>query len=330
MAHNDFDRKVTELKGRELETTDLQTLQLNIGLRCNHLCTHCHLSASPDRDEMMDWETMEIIIRMARAARPKLVDITGGAPELNVHLRNLVTTLRCDGHNVQVRTNLTILLEPEMSEFVEFYKQSQVKLVASLPCYLKPEVDNVRGEGVFEKSIAALQLLNAAGFGTDPAHVLDLVFNPECDFLPAPQTKLQSDYRRELLKNFGIRFNNLLTITNMPVGRFLATLRKEGKHDLYKQLLRDAFNPATLNHLMCLNQIDVGWDGLVYDCDFNLAAKMPIELEIPSNGGGKPQKRPYHIRDFDPAKPFARRIRTAEHCFGCTAGAGSSCGGALQ
>lgn len=330
MTQNDFDRKVTELRGRELKATSFQTLQLNIGLRCNHLCTHCHVAARPDRDEQMAWETMETVIRVARVMQPILVDITGGAPEMNVYLRDLVTALRSNGHNVQVRTNLTILLEPEMRGLIDFYKQAGVKLVASLPCYLKKEVDSVRGEGVFEQSIAALRLLNAAGFGMDPEHVLDLVFNPERDFLPAPQAKLESDYRRELLNNFGIKFNSLLTITNMPVGRFLATLRKEGRYERYQQLLRDAFNPATLDHLMCLNQIDVGWDGLVYDCDFNLAAAMPIEVETPSNGAGNGNKRPWHIRDFDPAAHFTRRIRTAEHCFGCTAGAGSSCGGALQ
>ena len=330
MMENHFDQKVRELRGRELETNGLDILQVNVGLKCNQICTHCHLAAGPDRNELMSWETMQTVIGVARAVRPKLVDITGGAPELNVHLRAFVAALRGDGHNVQVRTNLTMLLEPGMEWIIDFYKQSSVKLVASLPCYLKQEVDSVRGEGVFEKSIAALRLLNAAGFGTESGHALDLMFNPEGDFLPPPQAQLESDYRRELQNNFGIRFNNLLTITNMPVGRFLATLRKGGNYEQYRQLLRDQFNPATLDRLMCLTQIDVGWDGLVYDCDFNLAAKMPVQVEIPGGDAEKGKKRPCHIRDFDPATYLIRRIRTAEHCFGCTAGAGSSCEGALQ
>jgi radical SAM/Cys-rich protein len=327
---NDFDRKVLEFRGHELETNGLHTLQLNVGLRCNQLCTHCHVDAGPDRNEVMSWETMQAVIRVARILRPKLVDITGGAPELNVHLPSLITALRSDGHDVQVRTNLTVLLKPGMQVLIDRYYESGVKLVASLPCYLQPEVDHVRGERVFEKSIAALRLLNAAGFGTHPEHVLDLVYNPERDFLPPPQAKLANDYHEQLPGNYGIHFNSLLTITNMPVGRFLAWLRKQGRYERYRSLLRDCFNPATLDHLMCLSQIDVGWDGLVYDCDFNLAAGMPVELELLADGVQCARSRPCHIQEFDPVKHSRRRIRTGEHCFGCTAGCGSSCGGALQ
>jgi len=271
----------------------------------------------------MSWETMGLVLELARQVRPRLVDITGGAPELNPRLARFVRALRKDGRSVQVRTNLTILLEPKFRGMPQFYKLAGVKLVASLPCYLKPEVDNVRGEGVFEKSLEALRRLNALGYGRDPKYVLDLVFNPEHDFLPAPQKELETEYREVLQKQYNITFNGLLTITNMPVGRFGEKLRRDGHDESYGRLLRDSFNPETLDKLMCLDQVDIGWDGTVYDCDFNLALNLPAGLG-PSSGNNA------HVGQFDAERYARRRIVTGDHCFGCTAGAGSSCGGALE
>jgi len=319
---NDFDMRVHEATGAGLSSCGLRTLQVNVGFRCNQHCTHCHVDASPERMEVMAWETMELVLELARRVRPGLVDITGGAPELNPDLGRFITALRKDGHNVQVRTNLTVLLEPGLRDLMRFYRDSGVKLVASLPCYMRPEVDNVRGEGAFEKSLEALRRLNAIGYGRDPKFVVDLVFNPEKDFLPAPQSELEKEYREGLGRS-DIVFDNLLTITNMPVGRFRQQLERQKKQKGYMRLLRDRFNPATLDKLMCLHQIDIGWDGTIYDCDFNLALGIPARL--PSGS----QKRP-RVGDFDPARDVRRTIATGDHCFGCTAGAGSSCGGALE
>ncbi len=319
---NGFEKKVRELTGAGLSTGKMRTLQVNVGLRCNQRCTHCHVDASPRRSELMTPGTMRQVVSAARKMRPRLVDITGGAPELNPNLRRFVSALRRDGHPVQVRTNLTVLLEPGMEGMTRFYKRSGVKLVASLPCYMRPEVDNVRGRGVFGRSLEALGRLNAAGYGKDPGLVLDLVFNPEKDFLPAPQGELENEYREELGR-LGISFNGLLTITNMPAGRFLRNLRRSGREESYMRLLKRTFNRDTLGKLMCLSQIDVGWDGIVYDCDFNLARGLPARL--PS----KSRKLPF-IADYDPGSDARRDIVTGEHCFGCTAGAGSSCGGALE
>jgi len=319
---NDFERKVHGLTGNGLSTNGIHTLQVNIGLRCNHTCTHCHVDASPQRTEQMSRATMRQVLSVAQKMRPRLVDITGGAPELHPDLEWFVRALKADGHRVQVRTNLTVLLEPGMERMVQFYKDTAVKLVASFPCYMRPEVDNVRGAGVFDKSLEALHRLNAVGYGTARGLVLDLVFNPEHAVLPPPQAELEREYR-EQLQGLGIRFNNLLAITNMPVGRFLDKLRNEDAETAYMHLLEDSFNPGTIGMLMCQSQIDVGWDGRIYDCDFNLACDMPAML-------GSPPENEALIDNYDPVKDGHRKIVTANHCFGCTAGAGSSCGGALE
>jgi len=217
-----------------------------------------------------------------------------------------------------VRTNLTVLLEPAMETMMSFYADAGVKLAASLPCYLEREVDAQRGDGVFEKSIEALKRLNAIGYGSNPHLKLDLVFNPEGPFLPPEQSSLEDDYRKELCGNYGIAFGSVLTITNMPIGRFLRLLRRANQCRKYERLLRESFNPQTIEGLMCRHQIEVGWDGRVYDCDFNLALGIPIDYSAPS-----------HIRDFDASRHSRRRIVTGDHCFGCTAGHGSSCGGVL-
>jgi radical SAM/Cys-rich protein len=318
MKINDFERKVCEVSGSILTACDIAIVQANIGLRCNNSCVHCHLDAGPKRGEMMDWQTMQAAIDIANQTKPELVDITGGSPELNPLLHRFVGALRADGHNVQVRTNLTVMFEPRMKEMVEFYKNARIKLVASLPCYTKVNVDSQRGQGVYDKSIEALKRLNAAGYGSDPDLKLDLVYNPGGPFLPGEQPALESDYRENLHKEHGIVFNNLRTITNMPIGRFGRLLKQKNEYEQYNLLLRESFNPQTLDGLMCRHQIEVAWDGLLYDCDFNLALHAPI-------GNGCPA----HAKDFDIDMHSKRRIITGEYCFGCTAGHGSSCRGAL-
>jgi len=314
---NDFEKKIREVTGSPLKASDITTLQVNIGLQCNSQCRHCHLSASPERTEMMKWSTMQLVLAKTHEIRPTLIDITGGAPELNPHLRMFLKTLRENGYNFQVRTNLTVLLESRI-EMIDFYRDNGVKLVASLPCYLREEVDSVRGDGAFKKSIEVLKLLNDVGYGLDPSLELDLVFNPEGAFLPPKQSSLERDYKSNLQSKFGIVFNKLITITNMPIGRFLKLLHQQNSYEKYFQMLKEAFNPETLEGLMCRHQIDVAWDGRIYDCDFNLGLGFPIGGEVP-----------LYIDNLDFFSLSNREILTGDHCFGCTAGYGSSCGGAL-
>jgi radical SAM/Cys-rich protein len=247
-----------------------------------------------------------------------LIDLTGGAPELNPSFRQFVSALRKENLQVQVRTNLTVLLEPGMEDLPEFLRNHQIHLVASLPCYLEENVRAQRGEGVYGKSIEAIRRLNALGYGIKTHLPLSLVYNPGGPFLPPPQSALEKDYRRELGQRFGITFTHLLTITNMPLGRFHSELSLQKQEENYLQLLRKSFNLQTVEGLMCRYQISVGWDGTLYDCDFNLALKLPVDHGAPD-----------HIQRFNPAELLTRRIVTGEHCFGCTAGYGSSCSGAL-
>ncbi len=315
---NDFDLKVHEVSGSTLRAYDITIVQANVGLRCNNSCVHCHLDAGPKRNEMMDWDTMQAVVDIAHQTQPELVDITGGSPELNPLLHRFVSALGADDHDVQVRTNLTVIFDPSMKEMVEFYRNAHIKLVASLPCYTKANVDSQRGQGVYEKSIEALKRLNSAGYGSDPDLQLDLVYNPGGPFLPGEQSALESDYRENLHKEHGIVFNNLRTITNMPIGRFQHLLHRNNEYTQYNRLLRESFNPQTLDGLMCRHQIEVAWDGLLYDCDFNLALHAPIGHGVPA-----------HAKDFDLDRLSRREIITGVHCFGCTAGHGSSCRGAL-
>jgi len=317
-AMNVFDRKVQEISGSVLNARDVTTIQVNVGLLCTNSCMHCHLEASPVRTEMMGWETMQLVVGVADKVRPKIVDITGGAPELNPLLSKFINALRKGNHTVQVRTNLAVLLQPKMIEMMTSYRNAGVRLVASLPCYTKTNVDAQRGIGVYEKSVEALKRLNAIGYGSDVGLKLDLVYNPGGAFLPGEQSSLESDYREHLHKEHGIVFSNLRTITNMPIGRFQNWLRQQNQYEEYRQLLRDSFNPETLDGLMCRHQIEVAWDGRVYDCDFNLALRAPVNNGVST-----------HVRDFDVDAYSKRRIVTGEYCFGCTAGHGSSCGGAL-
>jgi radical SAM/Cys-rich protein len=318
MKMNEFDTHVRDATGDWLRCDDISTIQVNVGLKCTLQCVHCHVASSPKRKEEMTWQTMQQVIDVAKRNGCRLVDITGGAPEMNANFRRFVETLDRMGVSVMVRTNLTILLEPGYETLPAFFRDHNVQLVASLPCYLEGNVDQQRGEGVYKGSVEAIRLLNEVGYGKEEKLPLSLVYNPVGPHLPPGQLGLEADYRRELLDRFGIVFTNLLTIANMPIGRYLGALKKEGKLDEYRQLLRRSFNPATIDGLMCRHQINVDWDGNIYDCDFNLALKMPVDHGAPT-----------HISRFDPDVHARRRIVTGNHCFGCTAGAGSSCGGAL-
>lgn len=289
---------------------DVQMLQVNLGLRCNLSCHHCHLGAGPNRKEAMSWETMEHILAMVDAHPCTRVDLTGGAPELHPHFVPFVTALRQRRLTVQVRTNLAVLLLPELAGMAEFFRAQRLHLVASLPCYLAANVEAQRGEGTHRQLVAAIRLLNQLGYGRQDDLPLNLVYNPGGPVLPPNQCKLEADYRRELAERDGLFFTNLLTITNIPIGRFRTTLRRQGREGEYLALLQTSFNPHTLDGLMCRHQISIGWDGRFYDCDFNLALALPLlETELA-------------------ALPF-REIVTGDHCLACTAGSGSSCGGAL-
>jgi radical SAM/Cys-rich protein len=314
---NEFDKRVKNVIGHELVETSLTTLQVNIGLRCNQECHHCHLAASPGRREMMTWQTMTQVLDAAAAHPFTLIDITGGAPEMNPSFTKFVSALRAKEYPVQVRTNLTALQDLGAKKMAQFYADHAIQLIASLPCYTEVNVRMQRGEQVFEKSIQTLKLLNDVGYGTDSL-VLNLMYNPLEPVLAPEQTALEADYHEELLNNFGVRFSHLLTLNNMPIGRFLQNLKNTRREQAYRNLLQNSFNPETVDHLMCRSQIEVSWDGTLYDCDFNLALGLPIH----SPGPG-------HIKDFDPIALSSRKIVTANHCFGCTAGHGSSCGGAL-
>ena len=315
---NDFEKAIEEITGDGLQSIEIEIIQVNVGLRCNQQCKHCHVLASPGRHETMDWPIMESIIEAAQRIKCRTIDITGGAPELNPYLRPFIEALRRMEYRVQLRTNLTVLAEPSMETLPEWLRDHRVQLVASMPCYLEENVRAQRGEGVYEKSMTAIRQLNSLGYGTDPDLTLDLVYNPGGPFLPPEQLELEADYRRELNARFGITFTRLLTITNIPIGRFQEELRRQNKEKEYLRLLQDSFNPQTLDGLMCRRQISVGWDGTLFDCDFNLALGCAVNHGAPD-----------HIRSFEPQALRKRRIVTGVHCFGCTAGAGSSCGGAL-
>ncbi|MFC2164901.1 arsenosugar biosynthesis radical SAM (seleno)protein ArsS [Acidobacteriota bacterium] len=315
---NVFETQIQRDCGLDLYATDLEILQVNVGFRCNLSCHHCHLVCGPDRTEVMSWEVMEEVIRVANEIQPGLIDITGGSPELNPHLKMFIETLRQDNHPVQMRTNLAVLFEPEMEDIPYFLKKHKVRLVASLPCYLEENTCKQRGKGVYEKSTEMLKKLNALGYGKDPELPLHLVFNPGGPFLPPDQCQLEREYRQELDNRFGIQFSALYTITNMPIGRFLENLKQEKKDGEYMQLLRDVFNCQTVTSLMCRHQICVAWDGSLFDCDFNIALNLPLIENLPRT-----------IKDFDHKLVLNRKIRTGNHCYGCTAGLGSSCGGAL-
>jgi radical SAM/Cys-rich protein len=307
-------------EGLQLRRTRPEILQVNVGKLCNLTCVHCHVNAGPKRKEIMSRQTIDRIIDWLARTEILIVDLTGGAPEMIPDFRHFIKRAKelTPSRHVIDRCNLTILLEPGYEDLPDFLATHKVEIIASMPCYCPENVNAQRGEGVFEGSIKALQLLNWRGYGKTIDLPLHLVYNPVGAFLPGPQAELEADYKRELKKHFGIVFNRLYTITNLPIARFASYLRHNNKLKEYMQLLIENFNPATIDGLMCRNTISVGWRGEVYDCDFNQQLGMQWE-----NG------RRLFLWDVDPEKIANREIMTGDHCFGCTAGAGSSCGGAL-
>ena len=322
-----FDRLLSPLFSRALADHHLccqrkrtDVLQLNLGKLCNLTCVHCHVNAGPKRREIITRETIDRILGWLLKTEINTVDLTGGAPEMMPDFRYLVGQLRKmpQVQTIIDRCNLTILLEPGYEWLGDFLVVHRVKIVASMPCYQLDNVDAQRGDGVFDSSIRALQFLNRLGYGRLDGLPLDLVYNPNGDFLPPDQTELEADYKRELKKHFDIDFHRLYTLTNMPIGRFASWLKHRGKLDLYMQLLIKAFNPASVAGLMCQNTLSVGWQGEVYDCDFNQQLGMQWKNGVP-----------LFLWDLDPERLEGGPIATDNHCFGCTAGSGSSCGGAL-
>jgi len=304
-----------------LKRARLTTLQINLGYRCNQACLHCHVNAGPTRKEVMQRETVDEIVAFLRQNKLQTLDITGGAPELNPHFRYLVEQAKQLGLHVIDRCNLTILQENGQADLAQFLADHQVEIIASLPCYQEANVNGQRGDGVYARSIDALQQLNALGYGKpDSGRVLNLVYNPTGPFLPPPQAQLEADYKRELEK-LGVVFNHLFTLTNLPIQRFGSTLISRGQFEDYMNLLKSAHQDTNLEQVMCRTLISIDWQGYAYDCDFNQMLNLPLI------GTDKP--RP-HIRDLTADALTGRPIAIADHCYGCTAGQGSSCGGALN
>lgn len=303
-----------------LTSQGIETLQINVGKICNQTCHHCHVDAGPHRTEIMTLETMDTILAVLRR-HPEIqtVDITGGAPEMNPHFEYLVSECRALDRHVLDRCNLTIFFVKGKHHLPQFLADHHVEIIASLPCYSEANVDQQRGRGVFERSIMALRQLNQLGYGIEGSRLaLNLVYNPLGPKLPPNQHELEADYKEELGNRFGISFNRLYTITNMPISRFLDDLRTTGRYEEYMELLANSFNPASVDELMCRKLISIGWDGQLYDCDFNQMLDIPILKGMPQT-----------ITDFGLELLSHRPINTDHHCFGCTAGAGSSCGGAI-
>lgn len=301
----------------------LQTLQINLGYRCNQSCLHCHVNAGPNRTEMMDADTLALIPKILAAQHIQTLDLTGGAPELHDGFRTLVAQARALGVRVIDRCNLTILFEPGQETLAQFLADNQVEVTASMPCYSAENVDKQRGDGVFDKSIKALQQLNALGYGQPGSGlVLNLVYNPQGAVLPPGQAQLQADYKRELAQHFGIVFNELFVLANMPIQRFGSTLVSKGTFAQYMQLLKGSHSAANLAGVMCRSTVSVDWQGYLFDCDFNQQLGLPL-------GAAEIGTRP-HLRDLLLANYNNEPIRVAGHCYGCTAGQGSSCGGALE
>jgi radical SAM/Cys-rich protein len=299
----------------------LDTLQVNVGYRCNQSCFHCHVNAGPNRTEEMSAAVADLMLDFLARRRIGTLDITGGAPELNANFRRLVRDARKLGAKVMDRCNLTILEQPGQEDLAEFLSEQRVEIVASMPCYLQDNVERQRGKGVFDGSIRGLKKLNALGFGRDPELVLNLVYNPQGPSLPPPQVSLEADYKRVLGGQYGIVFNKLFVLANMPIQRFGTMLIDKGEFDGYLQLLQDAHLDANLDGVMCRNLISVDWRGYVYDCDFNQMLDLPLTTS---------RRARVHLSDLLDDDIAGNPIRTAGHCYGCTAGQGSSCGGALK
>jgi len=306
----------------------LQTLQVNLGYLCNLSCTHCHVNAGPKRTELMDLSTVDLVLSYVDRHGIKCVDLTGGAPEMNPHFYYLVRELKKRGLEVIDRCNLTVLLEPGFEDLANFLAQNDVRIVASLPCYEAKNVAEQRGKGVYESSVEALKILNTLGYGEQGHLSLDLVYNPNGAFLPPPQASLEQDYKRELKAAHGITFDQLLTITNMPISRFGSVLESKGKFQYYLALLKDNFSEHNLASVVCKSLISVDWQGYVYDCDFNQMLEMPLKMA--QQDAIVTDRSKLHLRDILESNLTGQSIQIAEHCYGCTAGQGSSCGGALD
>ncbi len=313
-----FEDKLRENDILDLKPTGVEIFQVNIGKMCNQTCKHCHVDAGPERQEIMTRETMQMCLDALEKTDISMVDITGGAPEMNPDFRWFVEQVSKMHRHIMVRCNLTIIVaNPKFYDLPEFYKKHQVEVISSLPYFTARRTDAQRGDGVFEKSIKALKMLNAAGYGkADGKLPLNLVYNPTGAFLPSDQKGLEAEFKRRLMDGFGVEFNKLFTITNLPISRFLDYLITTGNYESYMEKLSNAFNPEAARGVMCRNTISVGWDGSLYDCDFN----QMLDLKLTHN-------TPDHIRNFDLDKINQRKIIFNQHCFGCTAGSGSSCGG---
>jgi radical SAM/Cys-rich protein len=314
-----FARRLEHLGYPQLKAESVSTLQVNLGWRCNQSCKHCHLLAGPTRPEQMERDTIEEVIRVVERWSIPTVDLTGGAPELNPHYEYLVERLHQGGAHILTRCNLTILLEPGKEHLPEFYREHGVELVCSLPYYQEDMVNRLRGAGVFQKSLEALRRLNRAGYGEPGSDLkLNLMYNPAGAYLPPEPGALEAQFRRELADRYDIRFHQLFTLLNMPIGRFKEFLERSRNYERYIGKLISGFNPATVTGLMCRTLISVAWDGRLYDCDFNQAMDLPLLSGLPRT-----------IRDFDLPTLATRPIHLGDHCYGCTAGLGSSCGGCL-
>ncbi len=311
-----------------------ETLQVNLGYLCNLSCTHCHVNAGPKRTELMAREQIDLVLEVLQGRQLKTLDLTGGAPEMNPHFRYLVEQARGLGVTVIDRCNLTILQEPGYEDLAEFLAAQGVEIVASLPCYSEQNVAEQRGKGIFKSSIAALKKLNVLGYGQGKGLTLNLVYNPNGTFLPPPQAALEQEYKAHLQQDFGLQFDQLFTITNMPIKRYGAMLLAKGEYEAYMQLLRENYSAENLETLMCRRLLSVDWQGYLYDCDFNQMLDLPIN---PGNKGLKGQQnligsdkpRP-HLRDLLETDFSAQAIVVGEHCYACAAGQGSSCGGSLN
>lgn len=314
-----FKSKLKELGYPELKPNKIEVFQLNIGKLCNQACAHCHVDAGPDRKENMTKETLKKCLEIIKQYKFPKVDITGGAPEMNPHFRWFVEECSALGIEVMDRCNLTIIQSnKKYADLPEFFAKHKVHVISSLPYFSKSRTDGQRGEGVFDDSILALQKLNNAGYGIEGTGLkLDLVYNPSGAFLPGNEASLEQEFKRQLERKYGIVFNNLFAITNLPISRFLEYLVDSDNYNVYMETLVNAFNPATVNGLMCRNTLSVSWDGFIYDCDFN----QMLDLKVASNAK--------HINDFNLEELQSRSIVLNQHCYGCTAGAGSSCGGAI-
>lgn len=316
-----FKDKIATYGFISLQPTGIEVFQINMGKMCNQVCKHCHVDAGPDRKEIMTLATMQLCLTALQNSTLKIVDLTGGAPELNPNFRWFVTEIKKLGKHVIVRCNLTIILaNKKFNDLPEFFKLHQVEVVSSLPSFTPHRTNSQRGDGVFEDSIKALQMLNAVGYGaTASGLILNLVYNPAGAFLPPSQAALQTEYKTELFKNFGITFNSLFAITNMPISRYLDYLLVSGNYQKYMDKLIVAFNPTAINNLMCRNTISISWDGFLYDCDFN----QMLDLKVSS-----PQSQ--HLSSLNFEILNKRNLVLKQHCYGCTAGAGSSCGGSIS